>query len=66
MSSMFQDAKAFSQFSADISKWNTSKVTNWLSMFEGAEAFDNEFVSSKVIEKWKELNNPTTAMGMTY
>ncbi len=38
MNQMFYDAKEFNQ---DISKWNTKNVKNMLSLFAGAEKFNN-------------------------
>ena len=38
--------KGASNFNADISKWDTSKVTDMSSMFEGASAFNAD------ISKW--------------
>ena len=43
MSSLFYEAESFN---GDISKWDTSKVTDMSSMFKGAVAFNAD------ISKW--------------
>jgi len=47
MEGMFMDAKAFA---GDVSKWDTSKVTNMKNMFNGAAVFTKIFTAKKSTE----------------
>jgi len=47
MSNLFEGAAAFNE---DLSKWDTSKVTNMWCMFMGARAFNHD------LSKWNTSN----------